>query len=113
MTTITLGDILDRALDFERRLEGLYADLRDRVTRDPQHPYTRALLDAVPVPDPLAPGGKLSLGGEMPSIINPPLGCVFHPRCRFAETRCRVQLPRARSVGGARVACHRAEELEL
>ncbi len=79
----------------------------------PRHPYTRALLDAVPVPDPLAPGGKLSLGGEMPSIINPPAGCVFHPRCRFAETRCRIQLPRTRSVGGARVACHRAEELEL
>jgi len=83
------------------------------IFEHPRHPYTRALLDAVPVPDPLAPGGKLSLGGEMPSIINPPAGCVFHPRCRFANTRCRIQLPRARSVGGARVACHRAEELEL
>jgi peptide/nickel transport system ATP-binding protein len=94
---------------------GRLVELADgaRIFAHPQHPYTRALLDAVPVPDPLAPGGKLSLGGEMPSIINPPLGCVFHPRCRFAETRCRVQLPRARSVGGARVACHRAEELEL
>ena len=85
----------------------------DGIFRHPRHPYTRALLDAVPVPDPLAPGGKLSLGGEMPSIINPPTGCVFHPRCRFAETRCRIQLPRTRSIGGASVACHRAEELEL
>jgi oligopeptide/dipeptide ABC transporter ATP-binding protein len=83
------------------------------IFRHPRHPYTRALLDAVPVPDPIAPGGKLSLGGEMPSIINPPSGCVFHPRCRFVETRCRIQLPHARSIGGASVACHRAEELEL
>ena len=79
----------------------------------PRHPYTRALLDAVPVPDPVAPGGKLSLGGEMPSIINPPAGCAFHPRCRFALPRCRTEPPRARQVGDARVACHRAEELEL
>ncbi len=79
----------------------------------PRHPYTRALLDAVPVPDPLAPGGKLSLGGEMPSIITPPSGCAFHPRCRYTESRCRVEAPRARQVGDAHVACHRAEELEL
>ena len=79
----------------------------------PRHPYTRALLDAVPVPDPVAPGGKLSLGGEMPSIITPPSGCAFHPRCRHVQSRCRVELPQARSIGGAQVACHRAEELEL
>jgi peptide/nickel transport system ATP-binding protein len=79
----------------------------------PRHPYTRALLDAVPVPDPVAPGGKLSLGGEMPSIIDPPPGCAFHPRCRFAIGRCGVESPPARLVGEARVACHRAEELEL
>ena len=85
----------------------------DGIFRHPRHPYTRALLDAVPVPDPLAPGGKFSLRGEMPSIINPPTGCAFHPRCRFAETRCRIQLPRARSIDGASVACHRAEELAL
>jgi oligopeptide/dipeptide ABC transporter ATP-binding protein len=79
----------------------------------PRHPYTRALLDAVPVPDPIAPGGKLSLGGEMPSITDPPPGCAFHPRCRFAIERCRAELPPARLVGETRVACHRAEELEL
>jgi oligopeptide/dipeptide ABC transporter ATP-binding protein len=82
------------------------------IFRHPRHPYTRALLDAVPVPDPVAPGGKLSLGGEVPSIIDPPPGCAFHPRCRFAIERCRVELPPARLVGEARVACHRAEELE-
>ena len=85
----------------------------DDVFGHPRHPYTRALLDAVPVPDPLAPGGKLSLGGEMPSIISPPPGCAFHPRCRFAIERCRVEPPPVRQVGGTRVACHRAEELEL
>ncbi|MDH3909146.1 MAG: ATP-binding cassette domain-containing protein, partial [Gammaproteobacteria bacterium] len=79
----------------------------------PRHPYTRALLDAVPVPDPLAPGGRLSISGEVPSIIDPPSGCAFHPRCRYAEQRCRVELPLVRPVGEARVACHRAEELEL
>jgi peptide/nickel transport system ATP-binding protein len=79
----------------------------------PRHPYTRALLDAVPVPDPVAPGGQLSLGGEMPSIVRPPPGCPFHPRCRHAKARCRVEVPPARAIGGARVACHRAEELEL
>jgi len=79
----------------------------------PRHPYTRALLDAVPVPDPVAPGGKLSLGGEMPSIITPPPGCVFHPRCRYAVARCRLDLPKVRALGDTRVACHRADELEI
>jgi peptide/nickel transport system ATP-binding protein len=79
----------------------------------PRHPYTRALLDAVPVPDPLAPGGRLSVRGETPSAIEPPPGCAFHPRCRYAIERCRSDVPAARPVNGARVACHRAEELEL
>jgi peptide/nickel transport system ATP-binding protein len=79
----------------------------------PRHPYTRALLDAVPVPDPVAPGGRLSVSGETPSIIRPPPGCAFHPRCRYAIDRCRSEVPEARSVNGSRVACHRTEELEL
>ena len=83
------------------------------VFGQPRHPYTRALLDAVPVPDPVAPGGRRSLGGEMPSIITPPAGCVFHPRCRYAVSRCRVSVPPVREIGDARVACHRADELTL
>ena len=79
----------------------------------PRHPYTRALLDAVPVPDPVAPGGRLSVRGETPSIIRPPPGCAFHPRCRYAIDRCRSEAPEAQSVNGSRVACHRAGELEL
>ncbi len=79
----------------------------------PRHPYTRALLDAVPVPDPIAPGGKLSVSGETPSIMRPPPGCAFHPRCRYAIEVCRAEVPAVRPVNGSRVACHRAEELEL
>jgi len=79
----------------------------------PRHPYTRALLDAVPVPDPLAPGGRLSVRGEVPSLLKPPSGCAFHPRCRHAVPRCKSELPRLRRIGAALVACHRAEELDL
>jgi peptide/nickel transport system ATP-binding protein len=74
----------------------------------PLHPYTQALLDAVPVPDPLAPGGRLPIKGEVPSILNPPAGCAFHPRCRHADTRCRVELPLPRKIDGTEVACHHA-----
>jgi peptide/nickel transport system ATP-binding protein len=77
----------------------------------PLHPYTRALLDAVPVPDPLAPGGRLSVKGEMPSIVAPPSGCAFHPRCRHADARCKVELPQSRRIGDTEVACHHAGEL--
>ena len=78
----------------------------------PLHPYTRALLDAVPVPDPLSPGGRLSVKGEMPSILEPPAGCAFHTRCRYADTRCKVELPAPRRIAGTEVACHHAEELQ-
>jgi peptide/nickel transport system ATP-binding protein len=77
----------------------------------PQHPYTRVLLDAVPVPDPLAPGGRLSVKGEMPSILEPPAGCAFHPRCRYADARCKTELPKPRQIAGTEVACHHAGEL--
>ena len=101
------------------RVMGLYlgrlVELSDgaELFARPRHPYTRALLDAVPVPDPVAPGGRLSVRGETPSILRPPPGCAFHPRCRYAIEVCRSELPQARSVDGSRVACHRAEELEL
>ena len=94
---------------------GRLVELADgaRIFGDPRHPYTRALLDAVPVPDPLSPGGRLSLGGEVSSIISPPPGCAFEPRCRYAIARCRKELPQLRIVGESRVACHRAGELEF
>ncbi len=79
----------------------------------PQHPYTRALIDAVPVPDPAKQRRTAALPGEVPSILTPPSGCAFHPRCAYAIDRCAKELPRARVIGNATVACHRAEELNL
>lgn len=79
----------------------------------PRHPYTRALLDASPVPDPLVAPIAAPLMGEIPSPLSPPSGCVFHPRCEFAENDCSQDRPSLRSVGGSRVACHRADEVEL
>ena len=77
----------------------------------PMHPYTRVLLDAVPVPNPLAPGARLSVKGEMPSILAPPSGCAFHPRCGHADARCKTELPQPRRIAGTQVACHHAGEL--
>ncbi len=79
----------------------------------PRHPYTRALIDAVPVPDPVAPPRKAPLMGEVPSVLRPPSGCVFHPRCEYAEEICRTSRPTAHDVKGVRAVCHRAEELDL
>jgi peptide/nickel transport system ATP-binding protein len=76
-----------------------------------RHPYTKALLAAVPVPDPLHVGGKTALEGEVPSALKPPGGCAFHPRCPHAQDICRTQPPKLRDVGGTRVSCHLAEEL--
>lgn len=60
---------------------------------NPAHPYTRALMEAVPIPDPKRGGRKIILGGEPPSAIHPPSGCAFHPRCPFAIPECKKQLP--------------------
>jgi peptide/nickel transport system ATP-binding protein len=82
---------------------------RDAVYGNPRHPYTRALLSAVPVPDPTRKPARQHLAGEPPSPVTPPSGCAFHPRCPFAIDRCRTELPRlvagANATGHA-VACH-------
>ena len=76
----------------------------------PRHPYTKALLSAIPVPDPKAKKMRLVLAGEPPSPTNPPSGCAFHPRCPIAKKGlCDVERPELRELGGARVACHLAE----
>lgn len=72
----------------------------------PKHPYTKALLDSVPVPDPVAVPRRAPLRGEVPSPVNPPSGCAFHPRCPQAEAKCSDKTPALRDVGGTRVACH-------
>jgi oligopeptide/dipeptide ABC transporter ATP-binding protein len=71
-----------------------------------QHPYTRALLSAVPVPDPTRKGARTVLQGDVPSPINPPSGCSFHPRCPFALKRCSEEEPRLEFSGRHGVACH-------
>ena len=72
----------------------------------PRHPYTRALLDSVPVPDPVAVPKRAPLRGEVPSPVNPPTGCVFHPRCPKADARCASNATPLRDFEGVRVACH-------
>jgi peptide/nickel transport system ATP-binding protein len=88
---------------------GKIVELADRRTlfSTPHHPYTRALLSAVPVPDPTARRQRIILRGDVPSPINPPTGCRFHTRCPFAFDRCRVEEPLLRQVGTGQVsACH-------
>ncbi len=77
---------------------------------DPKHTYTKALLSAVPIPDPVVEKGRerIRLPGEVPSPLNPPPGCSFHPRCPSARDDCRLIVPELRDVGwGHAVACHR------
>ncbi|MCD0450114.1 dipeptide ABC transporter ATP-binding protein [Actinocorallia sp. API 0066] len=87
------------------------ADQADLYTR-PKHPYTKALLSAVPVPDPAARDGRerIRLTGDVPSPLNPPPGCPFHPRCWKAQDRCKVEEPaladEAGGTPGHAVACH-------
>jgi peptide/nickel transport system ATP-binding protein len=80
----------------------------------PRHPYTAALMRAVPVPDPRVSGADAILAGEVPSPASPPSGCYFHPRCRFAEDRCRREAPLLRElIPGHFARCHLAEQLTL
>jgi oligopeptide/dipeptide ABC transporter ATP-binding protein len=76
------------------------------MQRDSRHPYTRALLSAVPMPDPARRGGRTVLQGDVPSPINPPSGCSFHPRCPFALKRCAEEEPALEFDGRHGVACH-------
>jgi peptide/nickel transport system ATP-binding protein len=79
----------------------------DAVTERPAHPYTRGLLDSVPIPDPFAPLPTAVLKGEIPSPINPPSGCRFRTRCPYAQERCANEVPQLREIApGQRVACH-------
>jgi oligopeptide transport system ATP-binding protein len=79
------------------------------LCRTPRHPYTQALISAVPVVDPDAKRQRIILAGDVPSPIHPPGGCPFHPRCPVAEARCRTEVPPLRETGaGRQVACHLA-----
>ncbi|EPY06126.1 peptide ABC transporter substrate-binding protein [Paenibacillus sp. E194] len=80
---------------------------RDELFRNPLHPYTKALLSAVPVPDPTRKPDRIVLQGDIPSPANPPSGCKFHTRCPFATDICKQAVPEYRDMGGGhQVACH-------
>lgn len=79
--------------------------------RRPQHPYTEALLNAIPIPDPNQPR-PIPLTGEIPSPINPPSGCYFHPRCPYASNLCHETSPPLKDCGGGHlVACHHHQQV--
>jgi peptide/nickel transport system ATP-binding protein/oligopeptide transport system ATP-binding protein len=78
----------------------------------PRHPYSRALLSAIPVPKPRAKRSRIVLQGEMPSALDPPSGCRFHTRCPYVVERCRIEVPQLLTDGaGHATACHRTAEL--
>lgn len=86
----------------------------DEIFRKPLHPYTEALLSAKPIADPRIKRQKILLEGETPNPAKPPSGCYFHPRCQYAEDRCKAERPEYRELApGHFVACHRADELDL
>ncbi len=78
----------------------------------PKHPYTRLLLDTIPDLE-MRDGDRQPVQGEVPSPINPPSGCAFHPRCPFSNDRCRRERPHLKRYGEADVACHALEEARL
>jgi peptide/nickel transport system ATP-binding protein len=88
-----------------------------RLFARPQHPYTRMLLDAVPDLE-LTGKARTAVAGEVPNPLDPPAGCAFHPRCPFANERCRREVPALKDVPGAApvvavAACHAVEEGRL
>ena len=86
----------------------------DELFFNPQHPYTEALMSAVPVPDPDYGVPRIRLEGDVPSLLKPPPGCSFHPRCRYAQEICMDEPPCYREIGKTHfVSCHLAESLNL
>ncbi|ATP41886.1 peptide ABC transporter ATP-binding protein [Solibacillus sp. R5-41] len=96
---------------------GKIVEIADKLSlfENPQHPYTKALLSAIPVPDPDAVKNRIVLKGDVPSPIDPPTGCRFHTRCPFATEKCRIEEPLLRTTkamkDGHEAACHYLEEI--
>jgi len=86
----------------------------EEVIAKPLHPYTQALLTSVPVPDPKFQRGRAKIMGELPSPIDLPPGCAFHPRCPYAKDLCRTTKPELREVvPGHYAECHFAGEVGI
>lgn len=86
----------------------------EEIYLKPRHPYTEALLSAIPRVDPIHKFNRILLPGEVANAANLPTGCCFHPRCKYCTERCKKEVPEWKEVStGHYVACHRAEELEL
>ncbi|MGI9512434.1 MAG: ABC transporter ATP-binding protein [Anderseniella sp.] len=83
---------------------------REVLFDDPRHPYTKALLSATPVPDPGRQKERVLLKGELPSPIDPPTGCAFHPRCPMVFDRCAAETPHLQPAQSAQVSCHLMDE---
>ncbi|MDT8716927.1 ABC transporter ATP-binding protein [Clostridium sp. 19966] len=80
---------------------------RDELFKNPLHPYTKALLSAVPIPDPTLKRNRIILQGDIPNPANPPTGCRFHTRCQYASDKCRNEIPEFRKISEEhQVACH-------
>ena len=80
---------------------------KDELYQNPVHPYTKALLSAIPIPDVDNQMKREILTGDVPSPLNPPSGCYFHTRCKYAAEKCRTECPRLQDVGGGHMAaCH-------
>ncbi|OZS76727.1 peptide ABC transporter ATP-binding protein [Tetzosporium hominis] len=96
---------------------GKIVEIADKhsLFENPQHPYTKALLSAIPVPDPDKKKERIVLKGDVPSPIDPPAGCRFHTRCPFATDKCRTEEPKLRTSDlmkeGHEAACHYMEEI--
>ena len=85
----------------------------EQLYKKPQHPYTKALISAIPLPDPTIKKQHTILKGDVPSPITPPTGCTFHTRCPYATDKCKLETPSLRSINkdDHQVSCHFAEEL--
>lgn len=86
----------------------------EEIFENPKHPYTEALLSAVPKPDPRYKIRRVILRGDVPDASNPPSGCYFHPRCNYGKEICKEVMPKLEDIGGEHyVACHFSKELSL
>ena len=97
---------------------GKIVEIADKKSlfENPQHPYTKALLSAIPIADPEKKKERIVLKGDVPSPINPPQGCRFHTRCPFATEICKTKVPELRNLDhmkeGHRAACHHIEKIK-